>query len=436
MINELLLSVCKRLSYCLNSSNQTGRDVMSDADEKKPYLPPTITTIRIEKPCLLPPITAVQIVWALTGLFSKEKPTQDSAPSSNKDKNPGNTNIDKDKKENKKAEEDKRATASKEMQLQFPTPLIAKSLEDIRSRAKCDQENLYLDRVMAAMDATLRTLNTIYKGRNLNFDENNELRTAYLESMKESIDYGSRLKDILTGLPTTSVGAAGGVTFAESLLRDSENAISNVNAIAPVSNSASSAPPIQYWLIVLGFAALGFLAGWVFVWLRGRRTQRLFVRRDYERKLYFCLYLWRVHAVFASLYDDVCRIYKDVFGEPYPEEKDKQEKETIYKILEPMWPNLCDCVPRHMINGKIKPELWPLCETGNPKMIREHCKVWKKEKRNIEKMKRVTVKDEEICRDEWPSLKTFIQELVESTSTGESHPENMTEGKSNSSHIL
>jgi hypothetical protein len=362
---------------------------------------------------LLPPLTAVQMVWALTGLFSKERPIQNSYPFS-KEKNPSNSpQGDEEKNEknpdntedtanteekNEKKEKEKEKT-SKKGYLQFPTPFVGKALEDIRNRAKNDyKKNLYVDRVLAAMDASLRSLNTIYKGRNLNFDENTALRAAYLKSMEENIKYGFELKDLLKTLPTTSIGAILGAALAE---------------IPIPSDSFLHKLPIPLdpsWPIVAIFAVGGFSIGWIFVWLKGQKTQKLHVRQDLERKLYFCFYLVRVNDVLESLYDSVCLIYSDTFGKEYP--RKKEEKETITKMLGGMVPKICECAPRHLIENKINPELWPICETGNMEIIEKNCKVWKEEKREsiLYREFEGVIKDihdffyeeiEEPCKNEW-----------------------------------
>lgn len=334
-----------------------------------------------EPRCLLPPLTAVQMVWALTGLFSKERPIQNFYPFSKEKnssagsqgdeernrKNPDNKENSTDTEEKKKGkEENEKEKTSKNGYFPFPTPLVGKALEDIRMCAGNDPaKNLYVDRVLAAMDASLRSLNTIYKGRNLNFDENTALRGAYLKSMKESIKYGFELKDLFKTLPTTTtVGVAVGGVLAK-----------------------LSIPGDGFLPIIVISTALGFLIGWVLIRRKGQETQKLHIRQDFERKFYFCSYLRQVHKVLESLYEDVCLIYKDIYHEKYLEGKEekKEEKDTITRMLAGMMPKICECAPRHLIEKKIKPELWTICETGNMNIIKENCKVWKEENKKKSK---------------------------------------------------
>ena len=91
---------------------------------------------------LLPPITAVRIVWARTGSFSNDEHSGQSAA------------------------------------------LVEVALKEIKDRAEKDEnERRYVTSAISTMDASLRNLDMIYKGRQLNFQENEQLRTAYLDSV-------------------------------------------------------------------------------------------------------------------------------------------------------------------------------------------------------------------------------------------------------------
>jgi len=86
---------------------------------------------------LLPPITAIRMIWARTGAFSNDEHSKLSAV------------------------------------------LTEAALKDIKDRAeKDDKEREYVISAIATMDASLRSLDTIYKGRELNFQENERLRSA------------------------------------------------------------------------------------------------------------------------------------------------------------------------------------------------------------------------------------------------------------------
>jgi hypothetical protein len=125
---------------------------------------------------LLPPTTAVRIVWALTGSFSDDLHSQRAAE------------------------------------------YAEQSLKNIEARAQQsnEQEQQYVTTTIAAIQSTRRSLDTIYKGRELNFNENKELRSAYLDSIKEGIDFGKKAQDFLKSLPAMTIAGAGGaLTFTQ-----------------------------------------------------------------------------------------------------------------------------------------------------------------------------------------------------------------------------
>ena len=176
------------------------------------------------KTALLPTITAVRMVWAMTGKFSDDEPSKTMA-----------TYVED----------------------------VLKSIED-QAAGISPEEKSYVTSVAATMKASLRSLDTAYKGRDLNFEENEKLRTAYLESVKESLSFGSKAQDFLKSLPTMTIGAAGGVTVAQAF---------------QVSN-------VALWGVGLVLAALGYLVNLFFVRRARRQTQMLYVSQDYERGLY------------------------------------------------------------------------------------------------------------------------------------------------------
>ncbi|KYK30239.1 MAG: hypothetical protein AYK19_04675 [Theionarchaea archaeon DG-70-1] len=289
---------------------------------------------------LLPPLTAVQIVWARTGLFSKEKHS------------PFPGLLSEGAKKNAETKSEK----------------ALKIL--INSAGDNPKEKEYVVRVMAAMDASLRSIHTAYNGRNLNFDENKKLREAYLENINESMSYGFKLKDILRGLPTISLGGLGGYILTETLFFE----------------------PIVEWFIIVVSLLIGYFSGWAIIVFKGRKMQKLYIRQEYERTIYFCRYVEQVADILEFLYEEVHRIHEEVFDSPYFEEeeykasaKKEAESEIIKKMLKGMLPKSCEYVHGHLQNGKITSELWPICETGRTKIIEKHCEQCndQKRKRNV-----------------------------------------------------
>lgn len=260
---------------------------------------------------LLPPVSAVRMVWALTGAFSDDVHSKQS------------------------------------------TVLVEETLKDIKERAQADvNEKKYVISAIATMDASRRSLDVIYKGRQLNFEENEKLRSAYLDSVKESLAFGEKAKDVLKSLPSMTIGAAGGVTVAQ---------------ILKVSD-------IYLWGIGLMLGAAGYLVNLWFVQRAREKTQFLYVTQDYERGLYYDQYVVRVSLVLTSLYLDLDRIHKNIFGQTYP--IGSLEVETVVEdMLSGIRPTFCQYVHKHMGEEKITPRLWSLCETGTIEAVRK-CPHW------------------------------------------------------------
>jgi predicted DNA binding CopG/RHH family protein len=110
---------------------------------------------------LFPPFTAVRTAWAITGKFIKEEESKLSASI---------------------AEDD---------------------LKEIKKRAENigGKEQQYIDGAVSTTLSTLRSLEIVLKGRNLNFDENQKIKDIYLENVKDNIAFGNTAKDFFKSLP-------------------------------------------------------------------------------------------------------------------------------------------------------------------------------------------------------------------------------------------
>ena len=266
------------------------------------------------KTALLPTITAVRMVWAMTGKFSDDEPSKTMA-----------TYVED----------------------------VLKSIED-QAAGISPEEKSYVTSVAATMKASLRSLDTAYKGRDLNFEENEKLRTAYLESVKESLSFGSKAQDFLKSLPTMTIGAAGGVTVAQAF---------------QVSN-------VALWGVGLVLAALGYLVNLFFVRRARRQTQMLYVSQDYERGLYYEQYLSRVTVILLGLFLDLERIHMSVFQENYEADTSPTKvRSFIDDILSGVHPTFCPYVHKHMAEKKVTPELWTSCESGVSEAV-QRCPLW------------------------------------------------------------
>jgi hypothetical protein len=268
----------------------------------------------MSKSALLPTVTAVRMVWAMTGKFSNDEPSKSMA-----------TYVED----------------------------ALKSIEDQAASIGIDEKS-YVTSAAATMKSSLRSLDTAYKGRDLNFEENEKLRSAYLESVKESLNFGSKAQDFLKALPSMSIGAAGGLTVAQA---------------AGLSVAGS-------WAAGLLLTALGYLVNLWFVRRARQKTQMLYVSQDYERSLYYEQYLSRVTQILLGLFLDLERIHKRVFSDNYKADTNPTTiRSLIGDILAGVHSTFCQFVHKHMANKQITPESWTLCESGNSEAIRM-CPLW------------------------------------------------------------
>ncbi len=262
---------------------------------------------------LLPPLSAVRMAWALTGAFANEDPSTRAAQT------------------------------------------VENRLKHIIERAgKANKkENEYVLNAIACVEASMRSLDTVYKGRQLNFQENEKLREVYLESVREGFDYGKKAKDFFTSLPGASIGGAGGITLI-SLLGETK--------------------PTVLWGVTIALTAVGYIANVLIVQYFRKRKQLLYVAQDYDRDLYYDRYISQVGLILTSLYSDIDHIHRNVFGQEYPVESDAPAN-LVADLLKGVRPPLCRLVHKHMLQKKITPRLWSLCEAGS-EAAQRNCELW------------------------------------------------------------
>ncbi len=165
---------------------------------------------------LLPPITGVKLAWARTGAFSKSEISQKNAL------------------------------------------LAERDLRDIIDRADREdviEEKRYVASAVATIDSSLRNLDIIYKGRENNFEQNARLRSAYLKTIEENIEFGNKARDFLKSLPAIFVGSATGVVLFEMIGIKFDESLMG--------------------LIALAFAGAGYLVNLAIVRLTRKKKQML-----------------------------------------------------------------------------------------------------------------------------------------------------------------
>ncbi len=268
---------------------------------------------------LLPPAVAIRIAWAMTGSFSGTPESQNSAV------------------------------------------LAEKRLKDIYEESQRRKENStaeevtekeYVGNAYSLVQANMRTLDTIYKGRELNFKENEELRSVYLDNIKDNLEFGKKAQDVVKSLPTMSVVTAAGTIS--------------------VSQLFGELPGWSLVLVGLGAAGLGYAINTWIVRAMRKEKQRQYVEQDYERNLYYEQYVSRVRVALTSLYLDLERIHERAFGKSYemavqPELKEHLEdsiRAIVENVLEAVKPTMCEKVHQHMKEGVVTPDRWVMCEVG------------------------------------------------------------------------
>jgi hypothetical protein len=259
---------------------------------------------------LLPPSTAIRLAWALTGAFSVNNPESQLIASEAKN-----------------------------------------NLENIKKRAfeLKEPEMSYVTNAAVDIDSTMRTLDTIYKGRELNITENDQLRKIYLDNIEESLKFGQSAKDVVKSLPAMAITTGAGTVTLNQLL------------------SSFNLPAWSMWLIGLGMAGIGYIINLFFVWNSRKTKQNLYVRQDYERDLFYSQYLNRVRITLINLYNDIDRLHEADFDIPYPKKENETATKLVDDLLQGALPTMCKNVHLHMKSGMITPNMWSVCETGgNP----------------------------------------------------------------------
>lgn len=273
----------------------------------------------LDKSKLLSPSDVVGIAWALTGFF-----------------------------------------ATKDIETTEIAAEAKKGLDYLKELAKNagEQENLYVIKATGSLNAAMRTLNTIYKGRVLNIEENDNLRKENLENIKQGLQFGNNAKDIMKSLPTMAIASGTGTITLTQLMQ------------------SWNLPDWAPWLIGLGTAGIGYFINLGFVRWGARQRQGVFIKQDYERDMFYQHYLTRVRTALINLYNDIARIHESIFQKHYPVGSSENAASVVDGILKGNQMTMCEFVHKHFDSRIITPNLWVLCETGGK--AAETCKYWEK----------------------------------------------------------
>jgi hypothetical protein len=268
----------------------------------------------METTALLPTVTVVRMAWALTGQFSNDDLSN-------------------------------RMARYVEDQL--------KHIEDESHQPGVSpEEKSYVSCAIATLRASLRSLENAYKGRELNFAENKKIRDIYLDQVQENLKFGNSAKDFFKSLPAMTISSAGGLTLLQ---------------LTEFSETVK-------WGIAAVLLAVGYLVNLLIVRQSRSRTQILYVYQDFDRDMYYDQYIHRVTGILHGLFLDLERIHQRIFGVTF--EKDINRLMDIVKdMLAGVQSPMCPYAYKHKGEGKISPELWAICESGNPEAT-AFCPFW------------------------------------------------------------
>ena len=213
------------------------------------------------------------------------------------------------------------------------------------------------------MRATLRNLRTIYSGRELDFKENNILRTAYLDSLAENIKFGNNVKDYIITLPTTIIAILTGL------------------GLSLAATDVLGVPINAFHVVVI--VVLSGILGYLLFWFLMNRSYKLhnsgLMLQEFERDVYFEQYLYRAREQLRILHQQLHEIREEVFStdnanrddleaknkaRERAKKKAESEAEQLKCLLNALFPDYCEHVTE-CLRKSFQPAIWGICDTGH-----------------------------------------------------------------------
>lgn len=237
---------------------------------------------------------------------------------------------------------------------------ILMDLEQKGKMSKDPKEQDYVSCAIALIRTSERSLQTIIESRNLNFKEANALREQSQQNILYYSQFTGNLQSLVPRLGSMTVaGVGGGITLADLF-----------NKVFPALGDYTL--PL---IIAIG-AAIGYLVhGLIVVPIVKRKLQMENVKGDYDRNLYYDQYIERTKNALIGLYIALENCHTTYFEQKYNQSGDASQ--IVKGVLQGVYPTLCPYVHKHMREGRITPDLWSKCETGQGIT---YCPLWEGEK--------------------------------------------------------
>jgi len=280
------------------------------------------------------PMMGVGLAWALTGGFTKlsavpkdqtDSPEQGGSSQSLVDKKSIQTNTSK------------------------AETILGDFLLLAGARETAPEVKEDLLESITAIQMSVRNLGTIYSGRELNFQQNDKFRKAYLDSITEDIKFGDNIRDYVKTLPNMIVAGGGGLGIS----------------LLAKSYLGFTANTLDILLIAIIFAVLGFFGSWIIRKWSVQKKIRQFMWQDHERNIYYEQYLNRASIELTNLYRVLLNIQKKRTAEKNTELSVAEETE-VKKLLASLYPTSCKGVDTCIYHWLYDPLIWTQCETcGN-----------------------------------------------------------------------
>ena len=238
---------------------------------------------------------------------------------------------------------------------------------------KKSEEVQYVQTAIPIIKSSLRTLQIIIDGRNLNFKEEDELRQKSQEKINNFSTFSKNLQSIIPRLGSATVaGAAGGIPIA-TIIND---------ALTELAGLSADFATLIFSLTIAGVAGIGYVVnGLVITPYIIKKTQKEKIRADYNRNLYFEQYVDKSVTVLVDLYKQIHDLHNSIFSQKIPDIPQKEVIQLVEDLVSGARGHMCEYVHKHMAKDSgydIDDNLWALCESSQGV---EHCKYFIEEKR-------------------------------------------------------